>query len=262
MRDIVPCLSAPSLAVEHAFFTREGGVSVPPYDTLNSGWNTADHPDALAENWRRYAAHMRVPPEKLLSMEQVHGVHVITVDDEMPLWSVAERPQADALVSARADVVLSVMTADCAPVLFSSHDGRVVGVAHAGWRGAVGGVLEATVQSMRALGAGEIKAAIGPCIAQSSYEIGEEMKAEIVAQYPRAECFFSSALRPRHAFFDLPGFCAWRLQLCTGVQVENMGVDTREDARFFSHRQACLAGDARTGRQLSAIRAFSRGMGE
>ncbi|MXV36355.1 MULTISPECIES: peptidoglycan editing factor PgeF [unclassified Saccharibacter] len=262
MKGILPCLAASSLPVGHAFFTREGGVSAPPYETLNAGWNTADHPDALAENWRRYAAHMRVLPEALLSMEQVHGVHVITVDDEMPLWSVAERPQADALVSARSDVVLTVMTADCAPVLFSSHDGRVVGAAHAGWRGAVGGVLEATVQNMRALGAGRITAVIGPSIAQSSYEIGEEMKTEIIAQHPQAERFFVPAVRAHHVFFDLPGFCAWRLQLCADVQVENMGVDTRDDARFFSHRQACLAGDARTGRQLSAIRAFSRGMSE
>lgn len=259
MTPTVPHLTASLLPVDHAFFTREGGVSIAPYDTLNSGWNTADSPEALCENWQRFARHLAVRPEHMLSVEQVHGADVYYVDDGTPLWSLSNRPEADALVSTRADIAISVSTADCAPVLLSSFDGQVVGAAHAGWRGAVGGVLEATVQTMKEHGATAIKAVIGPCIGPDSYEISTGMKDDILAQHPGAKRFFPVSMRPRdgHAFFDLPGFCQWRLEQCGDVHVTALHVDTRRDARFFSHRQATLEGCSKTGRQLSAIRAFS-----
>lgn len=252
----LPCVTTDLVPTSHGFFTREGGVSTTPYDTLNGGWNTDDTLTALHRNWQRLAAHIAVPVSHFMSVEQVHGIDVIEVKDDTSLWSIEQRPKADALITTRADVAISVATADCAPVLFSSEDGRVVGAAHAGWRGAVHGVLEATVERMRWVGAQRIVAVIGPCIAASSYEVGNDMRAEIIAHHPQAERFFTPLLAEGRVMFDLPRFCAWRLKSCAVTKYQILGIDTRDDMRFFSHRRACLAGSSKTGRQISAIRPF------
>ena len=246
-------LTSPLLAhARHGFFTREGGVSTGPYASLNCSTRSGDDPASLAENRRRVAACLGVAPERLLGVTQIHCPRVITV--ETP-WAPGEGEQADAMVTRLPDVALGVITADCAPVLFTSKDGRTVGAAHAGWRGALAGVLEATLEAMQALGENpaEIRAVVGPCIAQESYETGEDMHAAITSADPQGARFFTPG-KPGHYQFDLAGWCVFRLERAGIGQVAALGVDTRADeARFFSHRRRTLAGGGPIGHQISVI---------
>lgn len=257
-----PFFSSSLLPVRHGFFTRDGGVSSAPYETLNSGLGTQDRPQDVQENRRRIASSVGVELEQFVALRQVHGAEVHVLRHVRDVWSHTDGhealPVGDALVTDCPEIALGVATADCAPVLFSSDDGRIIGAAHAGWRGAVGGVLEQTVKQMRLLGAEGLRAVVGPCIGPASYEIGEDMRRAVLEQHPEGECFFTAAARQSHYQFDLPAFCLSLLEK-HGVKAEWIDHDTLADDRFFSHRRATLKGDARTGRQLSVIRAGMKG---
>ncbi|WP_342630180.1 peptidoglycan editing factor PgeF [Nguyenibacter vanlangensis] len=239
--------------VPHGFFTRLGGVSQGPYESLNCSTRSGDTPQALAENRRRIATVMGVRPEYLLGVTQVHGDGVAVVTSP---WEAGAAPQADALVTDRPGVALGVITADCGPVLFAAEDGGVVGAAHAGWRGAVGGVLEATLAAMARLGAPAVtvRAVVGPCIGQQSYEVGADMRARALAEDPDAEAFFAGGRRAEHYQFDLAGYCVARLRRAGIGRAIALSVDTLGDTRrFFSHRRRTLAGGGPIGHQISAI---------
>jgi YfiH family protein len=252
-------ITLPSLAaiphVRHAFFTREGGVSSGLFTSLNCGYGSADSPANVAENRARAAAQLGVPPERLLTLHQVHSTQVLTVDGST-LWRSPGAPKADALVTDRPGIALGVLSADCAPVLLADAQRRVVGAAHAGWRGALAGVVEAAVTAMERLGArrGHIHAAVGPCIAPQSYEVGPEFPALFTAQDPANDAFFRPARRAGHHMFDLPGYLLHRLRLLGVAIAEGSGRDTLSDQQcFFSFRHNTLNGIRDYGRGLSAI---------
>ena len=239
---MTPFLSHPSLAAPHGFFTREGGVSTGPFASLNASLSGSDDPADVAENRRRVAKAIGVPV--LVGLTQVHGPDVITV--ETP-WPPGAGPRADAMVTRQPGIGLAIVTADCAPVLFATPG--AVGAAHAGWRGAVAGVLEAVVD---ALGGQNVTAVIGPCIGPASYEVAADMRDTVLAQNAGSERYFT-ATRPGHWFFDLPGYCAGRLQ-AAGAAVSILAADTLPDERrFFSHRRRTLAGGGPIGHQVSVI---------
>lgn len=232
-------------AVPHGFFTRRGGVSEGAYASLNCSARSEDDPARVAENRARAAAALGFGAAALRGARQVHGARVVVAREA---WDAP--PEADALVTDRQGVLLGVLTADCAPVLLADARAGVVGAAHAGWRGAAAGVLEQTVAAMRALGAGEITAAVGPCIAQASYEVAGDL-VEALGE-PGAP-FLAPGAREGRWQFDLAGYCAARLR-GFGVACEALGRDTlADDASFFSHRRRTLSGGGPLGHQLSAI---------
>lgn len=236
-----------SLSARHGFFTRQGGVSQGDYASLNCGFS-GDAPDLVRENRARAARALGAEPEALLGLKQVHGAEVVTVDTP---WNEGEGPRADALVTRKPGLALGIITADCAPVLFQGDNGAI-GAAHAGWRGAYAGVLEATSQALKALGANVIHAAIGPCIHQPSYEVGDELQAQLLAESAEAARFFKPG-RQGHCWFDLPGYCAFRLAR-VGIKAEILAHDTCADAaQFFSYRRKTLHQTPATGHQLSVI---------
>ena len=250
-------LFALGLAGRHAFCTRRGGVSEGAYASLNCGLSGEDQPERVRENRARAARAAGADPARLVSLYQVHGAEVVTV---LEPWADEARPRADAMVTRVPGLALGVVTADCAPVLFADRAASVVGAAHAGWRGAVAGVLEATVRAMEALGAdrGGIVAAIGPCIGASSYEVGPDLRDAVLAAGD-GEALFEAALfktgaQPDRWFFDLAGYCAFRLaRVC---RLERVAADTMADeTRFFSHRRRTLAGGGPLGHQLSVVTA-------
>lgn len=247
-------LTSPLLGqARHGFFTREGGVSTGPYASLNCSMRSGDTPENLMENRRRVAGHFGVLPDSLLGVTQVHGAEVINAQ---AAWPPGSGTQADALVTDRPELAISVITADCAPVLFSTTDGAIVGAAHAGWRGALAGVLEATLAAMLHMGAeaGAIHAVVGPCIAQESYETAEDMHSAILAGDRHAATFFTPGHRAGHYQFDLAGWCVFRLQRAGIGRAVTLGMDTLPDTqRFFSHRRRTLAGGGPIGHQISAI---------
>ncbi|NQV82433.1 MAG: peptidoglycan editing factor PgeF [Rhodospirillales bacterium] len=248
-----------SVRVRHAFFTRTGGVSQGLYGSLNCGLGSDDDPDHVATN--RACAQARLAGDlsggaELVTLYQVHSPTVVCV--EAP-WRPGESPRADAMVTDRRGVALGVLTADCAPVLFADAEANsgagVIGAAHAGWQGALAGVIEATVQAMIGLGAqpSRITAAIGPCIQQSSYEVGPEFRDRFEAADPANRAFFAASSRPGHFQFDLPGYVGNALA-GLGIAFETTGEDTCSDEhRFFSYRRATHRGEKDYGRGLSAI---------
>lgn len=252
-------LTSPLLGqARHGFFTREGGVSTGPYASLNCSTRSGDTADNLAENRARVARHMGVQAECLLGVTQVHGPTVITATAP---WAAGRGAQADALVTSNPDLAISVITADCAPVLFSNEQGTVVGAAHAGWRGALSGVLETTIEAMLALGAtrDSLSAVVGPCIAQESYETAEDMHTAITSADRQAAQFFAPGKRAGHYQFDLAGWCVFRLQRDGIKHAAALGVDTLTDeTRFFSHRRRTLAGGSQIGHQISVIATGTR----
>lgn len=247
-------LTSPLLGhTRHGFFTREGGVSTGPYASLNCSTKSGDSPQNLAENRRQVATHLGVQADHLLGVTQVHGRAVVTATAPWPPGSGA---QADALVTNQPNLAIGVITADCAPVLFANAEGTIVGAAHAGWRGALAGVLESTLEAMKALGANveSIRAVVGPCIAQESYETAEDMHTAITTADKQAARFFAPGTRPGHYQFDLAGWCVFRLQQAGVRNAAALGVDTLSDEkRFFSHRRRTLAGGGQIGHQISAI---------
>jgi hypothetical protein len=251
-----PALTSPLLArqggVRHAFFTRQGGVSTGLYASLNAGVGSADDPAAVRENRARAAAHFGVGAQALASCYQIHSAQVITA--RAPLGP--ERPRADGVVTDRPGIVCSVLAADCAPVLLADAEAGVVGAVHAGWRGALAGVVEAGVAAMTALGARRerIAAAVGPCIGQSSYEVGPEFFAAFTEREAEWARFFEAAEAPGKHRFDLPGFVLGRLAAAGVGEAEWLGEDTcADEARFFSNRRATLKGEADYGRLISGV---------
>lgn len=235
--------------VRHAFFTRQGGVSRGIYDSLNVGVGSNDDPDAVAENRRRAAAHLG---GELVTAYQVHSPTALVADGPWP----AGPPQADAVVSATPGVICGALSADCAPILLADAEARVVAAAHAGWKGALTGVAEAAVSRMEELGARRerIRAAIGPCIAPASYEVGLEYADRFTEADPAHARFFTAGAAPEKRQFDLPGFVLARLKAAGVERCEWIGRDTcAEGELFFSNRRAFKAGEPDYGRLLSAI---------
>lgn len=237
--------------VAHGFFGRRGGVSRGATAGLNVGLGSADDPVAVAEN-RRIAVAALAPEATLTTVYQVHSAEAVTVDQP---WADADRPRADAMVTDRPGVLLGILTADCAPVLFADVQAGIVGAAHAGWKGAFGGVTDATIVAMEALGArrDRIVAAIGPCIARASYEVDEGFLRTFAAADPANERFFAPG-RAGHHQFDLEAYVAHRLAAAGLTRIEALGLDTYADEdRFFSFRRATHRGEADYGRQISLI---------
>ncbi|MFO1055768.1 MAG: peptidoglycan editing factor PgeF [Dongiaceae bacterium] len=238
--------------IRHGFFGREGGVSDGLYASLNCGYGSGDAPDKVTANRDRAAGRLDLTAARVVTGHQTHSARVATV--ETP-WPRDAAPAVDALVTARPGIGLGVLTADCAPVLLADPAARVVGAAHAGWRGALGGVLEATVAAMAALGARpeRIGAAIGPCIGPASYEVGPEFPAPFLAESAENARFFRPAERAGHLIFDLPGYVAARLARL-GIASGWLGRDSlAESDRFFSYRRSTLDGHGVYGRGLSLI---------
>jgi YfiH family protein len=230
-----PRWTAANLAgIAHGFFGRKGGVSSGIYASLNAGAGSKDAPAAVSENRRRIASAFDLPPERLVGVHQVHSPIAVHVDAPWP----NERPHADALVTTTPGLALAIVTADCAPVLLADAEAGVIAAAHAGWRGAIGGVIEAAIRTMVEAGAKteRIVAAIGPCIQQASYEVGPDLAAQC-AEWERDQ-FFKPALGDR-LMFDLPGLCVARLQRAGVKEVEDLRIDTYADsASLFSCRRS------------------------
>jgi YfiH family protein len=238
--------------LRHAFFSREGGTSEGIYAGLNGGVGSKDNPAHVAENRRRMAAALDAQPEKGLTVFQIHSPDVVVASDP---WDNANRPKADAIVTRVPNLAIGVTTADCGPVLFADPEARVIGAAHAGWKGALTGVVESTVDAMEKLGAkrGNIIAAIGPLIRQPSYEVGDEFLERFVEADADNAHYFLPANREGHAMFDLGGFIRKRLERAGVLVVDDTGVDTYSDERFFSYRRSVHRKEADYGRHVHAI---------
>jgi YfiH family protein len=235
----------------HGFLGRRGGVSEGICSGLNVGLGSSDDPQAIREN-RRRAVEAVAPGAALVTLHQVHSAKAITVTGPFPDDG---RPHADALVTDRPGLALGILTADCTPVLFADAEASVIGAAHAGWKGAFSGVVEATVAAMEALGAdrSRIAAAIGPTIARKSYEVDESFYRRFAEADPANDRFFSSG-RPGHHQFDLEGYVASRLAAAGLRRIEALGLDTYSDpGRFFSYRRSTHRGEPDYGRQISLI---------
>lgn len=237
--------------VRHGFFTRKGGASSGLYAGLNCGRGSKDQQDVVATNRARVADAMGVPPDRLAGVNQVHSADVVVITDPDRI-NAADQPDADALVTALPGVALSVLTADCQPVLFADAQAGVIGAAHAGWKGALSGVLEATVDAMRDLGATQIRAVIGPSISQRAYEVGWDFMENFTAEDPGYQRFFSNGPNDK-PMFDLPGFGLSRLR-AAGVEAAWIGHCTYSDPeRFFSYRRTTHQNEPDYGRLISAI---------
>jgi YfiH family protein len=235
--------------IAHGFFGREGGVSSGLYASLNCGPGSRDDPSAVAENRRRVAAALH-PAARIASLAQIHSplVHVVGSD-----WDASARPEGDGMVTAAPGLALGILTADCAPVLFSDSQAGVIGAAHAGWKGALGGVLEATVGAMRTLGATKIAAAIGPSISAAHYEVSSDFRDRFLDDSGENTRFFGTGA-PSHYYFNLEGYVAARLDSLDLSSVELMGVCTYPKKNgFFSYRRTTHAGEPDYGREISAI---------
>jgi YfiH family protein len=235
----------------HGFFTRRGGASSGVFQGLNCGPGSSDQAEIVAINRARVAQAMEVAPDCLVTVHQVHSADVVHVTGP-----VADKPRADAMVTASPDVALAILTADCQPVLFADPEAQVIGAAHAGWRGALDGVLEATVAAMEGLGAdrNNITAVIGPSISQSAYEVGPEFMDDFLAEDIQNTRFFIQGSGDR-MMFDLPGYGLHRLREAgVGHAVWTRHCTYADPDRFFSYRRTTHAGEADYGRLISAIR--------
>lgn len=250
-------LQAPSLAtqkgIRHAFFTRAGGVSKGVYASLNGGVGSRDQREHVVENRARMAAALGVRADRLLTPYQIHSPDVVAI---MEPWPAGERPRADAVVTTMPGLAIGVSTADCGPLLFADSEAGVVGAAHAGWRGALTGVIESTITAMERLGAkrGRISAALGPTIRQPNYEVGPEFVGRFLAADPANARFFSPAERDAHSMFDLAGYIAERIARAGVAQFEDLRLCTyAEPERFFSYRRTTRRGEPDYGRHINAI---------
>lgn len=237
----------------HAYFTREGGVSSGDYATLNGGVGSRDEPANVNENRRRMAAHLGIEAHALLVPYQTHSVDALFV--EVP-FATSERPRCDALVTKTSGLGLGVTGADCGMILFYDEAARVIAAAHAGWKGALGGILEATIRTMEQNGASRrsILAVLGPTIGPCSYEVGGEFQARFLNEDRDSIVFFHQGERPGHFMFDLPGFIGYRLQRAGVGRFENLALDTYADPRrFFSYRRSTHRKEADYGRLVAAI---------
>jgi hypothetical protein len=239
--------------IRHGFFSRNGGVSEGAYDSLNCGHGSGDAAEKVSENRARAMAMLELDGGRLVTAYQCHSTEVAEVEEP---WEREDAPKVDALVTRRPRLALGILAADCAPVLMADAKGRAIGAAHAGWRGALGGILEATIEAMVALGAEReaIVVGVGPMIGQRSYEVGLEFPAPFLAQSEDNGDFFYPARREGHFMFDLKGYIGRRLGRAGVGRVQILPCDTcAEENRFFSYRRACLRGESDYGRGLSAI---------
>jgi len=239
--------------IRHGFFTRAGGVSRGCYESLNGGVGSNDAPAHVAENRARMAAAVGVSPERLISAYQIHSPAVVTVDAP---WDANARPKADAIVTRASGLAIAVSTADCGPILFADAEAGVIGAAHAGWRGALSGVAEATIAAMEQCGAdrSHIVAALGPMIRRQNYEVGPEFVAQFADDDSSNERFFQSAPRAGHSLFDLGGYIAARLARAGIGRIDDLDRCTyAEPETFFSYRRSVHRGEPDYGRHLNAI---------
>lgn len=250
-------IHSPKLAalsrIRHAFFTRAGGVSEGMYASLNGGQGSKDDPARVAENRRRMCAALQVGDGALVTAYQVHSPDVVVATSP---WTRADAPRADAIVAKTTGLAIGVSIADCGPVLLADGEAGVIGAAHAGWRGALDGVVEAVVGKMTELGAKRerIVAAIGPLIRQSSYEVGPEFVTRFREADPAFLRYFAPASRDQHAMFDLPGFITHKLKSADVGAIDDLGLDTYSDeASFFSYRRSTHRGEPDYGRLIAAI---------
>ncbi|MFN3275987.1 MAG: peptidoglycan editing factor PgeF [Paracoccus sp. (in: a-proteobacteria)] len=252
MQTTLEILTHPLLSpVRHGFFTRKGGASSGLFSGLNCGRRSTDQNDMVLVNRARVADAMGVPQARLATVKQVHSADVVVLDEGSDIEAVRDMT-ADGLVTTRRDVAIAVLTADCQPILLADARAGVIGACHAGWRGALDGVIEATVAAMRAAGATRIKAVIGPTISQQNYEVGDEFMDAFLTEDPGSSRFFSGGPKGR-PMFDLPGFGLMRLR-AAGAEAEWSRHCTYADpARFFSYRRATHEGQADYGRLISAI---------
>ena len=246
-----PLLSAIP-GVRHAFFTREGGVSGGVYASLNGGVGSQDDPADVTENRRRMAEQMGVAPERLLTVWQTHSPDVVVTNGA---WQGTARPQADAIVTRTEGLAIGTTAADCGPILLVDPNARVIGAAHAGWKGALTGILESTIDAMEKLGAERsgIVAAIGPLIRQPSYEVGGEFVERFVEADAENTRFFLPGEREGHAMFDLAGFIRMRLENAGVLMIDDTGIDTYSDERFYSYRRSVHRKEPDYGRHVHCI---------
>jgi YfiH family protein len=241
------------VGIRHGFFTRTGGVSTGCYESLNGGVGSKDIPAHVAENRARMATAVGVLPGRLISAYQIHSPVVVTVDAP---WDVNVRPKADAIVTRASGLAIAVSTADCGPILFADAEAGVIGAAHAGWRGALSGVAEATIAVMERCGAdrSRIVAALGPMIRQQNYEVGPEFLAQFAAVDSGNERFFRNAPRAGHSLFDLAEYIAARLAGAGIGRIDDLGRCTyAEPQTFFSYRRSVHRSEPDYGRHLNAI---------
>lgn len=239
--------------VAHGFFGRKGGVSRGIFASLNTGFGSSDDAENVAENRSRIAKHLGTSEGRLVTLYQIHSPNAVHVTSP---WSRGQGPQADAMATTERGIALGVLAADCAPVLFADARAGVIGSAHAGWKGAIGGVVEAAVELMEKLGAkrGNISAAIGPCISQRSYEVGPEFRERFVAQASDNSRYFVPSKKADHFMFDLPAYVAMRAKGVGLGHVDVTGVCTYDNAEdYFSFRRTTHLGEKDYGRNLSAI---------
>ncbi|MCC3244990.1 polyphenol oxidase family protein [Methylocystis sp. WRRC1] len=251
-----PALSARNLdlpGVRHAFFTREGGVSEGVYASLNGGVGSRDEAARVGENRARMAARVGVAPERLLVPFQIHSADAMTVSEP---WAPEDRPRCDGLVTREASLALGVTGADCGMLLFADARAGVIGACHSGWKGALGGMIEATVVAMEKQGArrADIHVALGPAIHPESYEVGPEFSARFIESDRAFARFFAPSPREGHSMFDLPGFIASRVEALGVASFESLAVDTYTDeTRCFSYRRSVHRREPDYGRLVSAI---------
>jgi len=254
---MTPFLQASNLNIQttlrHGFFTRQGGVSEGRFATLNCSETLHDAPEKVMENRRRVAHALDVDPERLMTCRQVHSAYVCVITRPLEAH---ERPEADAMVTDRKGIALGILTADCVPVLLADTKAGVIGAAHAGWRGALDGVIEQTVAAMEKLGADceNIAAAIGPCIWQDSYEVGPDFPIPFYINDEENVRFFKESPKRGHSLFDLPGFVVAQLERSGVTNIQSSPADTYTDEdRFFSYRRGYVRGVKEDGRMLSCI---------
>jgi hypothetical protein len=237
----------------HLFLTRRGGVSEGLFRSLNCGFGSGDAAERVERNRAIAMERLGLPADRLVTCRQIHSARVVTVDQP---WRREQAPKADGLVTRVGGLALGVLAADCAPILLHDPAAGVVGAAHGGWRGALAGIVEATLAAMAALGAdpARVRAGIGPCIGPQSYEVGVDFPQPFIADDPDSVAYFAAARRAGHALFDLGGYLEHRLRRAGVAMVERSRHDTVAEAdQFFSYRRACLRGETAYGRGLSAI---------
>ena len=246
-------LDDPDGRIHHGFFGRAGGVSEGLYRSLNCGYGSGDDPEAVRENRARVTAACGLSPSTLCTAYQVHSAEALTVTAP---WAREDAPRIDAMATTTPGLALAILTADCVPVLMADREAGVIGAAHAGWRGALNGVLEAAVEAMLGLGAraSETRAVIGPSIGAASYEVGPEFPTPFLARRPEDEDLFTPAKRDEHFLFDLTGYVARRLSTLGLAAVAATGGDTCAEAdRYFSYRRSVHRGEPDYGRNISVV---------
>lgn len=239
--------------IRHGFFGRTGGVSTGIYASLNCGIGSKDVTESVLENRARAVAGIGMPAGSLVTAYQVHSAKAVIVDTP---WTRENAPQVDGMVTAKPGITLGILTADCAPILFADDEAKVIGAAHAGWKGAVSGIMQQTVDRMVEIGAKRhrIKAVVGPCIGQLSYEVGPEFPAPFLAQDPDQARYFIPSIRDQRYMFDLAGYVRDQLRALGLATVEVTGRDTCSDEeQFFSYRRTTLRQEGDYGRQISLI---------